>query len=191
MTGAALLARAHAAGAVLSVANGRVVVDGASRLPPSVLVDLRAHKAEVLAALTAQANDPAHLPPRAAAATRTADALPSEPAAAKASVTAWAERAAADALDGYEAPEPTSDWPEPERARLESLNRQIAEGYRGAALIRPPSWWRAEAHRPTPGATCSCCRGARWWSRDGCGWCCATCHPHDGTPECEVIEVRT
>ena len=53
MTGAALLARAHAAGAILTAANGRVVVDGASRLLPELLVALRAHKSEVLAALQA------------------------------------------------------------------------------------------------------------------------------------------
>ena len=53
MTGAALLARAHAAGAVLTMANGRVVVDGASRLAPGLLADLRAHKADLQALLTA------------------------------------------------------------------------------------------------------------------------------------------
>jgi hypothetical protein len=46
VTGAALLA--HAAGAVLTVADGRVVVDGASRLAPDMLADPRAHKANFL-----------------------------------------------------------------------------------------------------------------------------------------------
>jgi hypothetical protein len=55
MTGATLLAHAHAAGAVLTVADGRVVVDWASRLAPDLLADLRAHKADLLALLTATA----------------------------------------------------------------------------------------------------------------------------------------
>jgi hypothetical protein len=53
VTGAALLAQAYAAGAVLTVADGCVVVDGASRLAPGLLADLRAHKADLLALLTA------------------------------------------------------------------------------------------------------------------------------------------
>jgi hypothetical protein len=55
VTGAALLARARAAGAVLAVADGRVVVDGASRLAPDLLASLRAYKADLLAILTANA----------------------------------------------------------------------------------------------------------------------------------------
>jgi hypothetical protein len=51
VTGAALLAQAYAAGAVLTVADGCVVVDGASRLAPGLLADLRAHKADLLALL--------------------------------------------------------------------------------------------------------------------------------------------
>jgi hypothetical protein len=35
------------------MANGRVVVDGASRLAPGLLADLRAHKADLQALLTA------------------------------------------------------------------------------------------------------------------------------------------
>ena len=59
MTGDALLARAHAAGAVLSTAHGRIVVDRASRLLSGLLEDLRAHKSEVLAALAARDEPPA------------------------------------------------------------------------------------------------------------------------------------
>ncbi len=68
MTGAALLAQAYAAGAVLTVADGCVVVDGASRLAPGLLADLRAHKADLLALLTATAvNEPSSSPVAATA----------------------------------------------------------------------------------------------------------------------------
>jgi hypothetical protein len=50
-----------------------------------------------------------------------------------------------------------------------------------AALQRPPSWWAAQPHRPAAGAWCACCRGQRWWTRDGGqGWCCHVCHPPPG-----------
>ena len=39
----------------------------------------------------------------------------------------------------------------------------------------PVSW--ATGYRPHEGAWCSNCRTARWWTRDGEGWCCAMCHP--------------
>jgi hypothetical protein len=63
VTGAALLAHARSAGAVFTVANGRVVVDGASRPPPDLLADLRAHKADLLALLTATAVNEPFTPP--------------------------------------------------------------------------------------------------------------------------------
>jgi hypothetical protein len=101
------------------------------------------------------------------------------------------ERIAAEALDGYEAPEPAPSWPPAERERLQSVNRAIADGYLRAALERPPSWWRAEEHRPPPGATCSCCHGQRWWSRDEHGWYCWTCHPPDHLAAGAVTDIRT
>jgi hypothetical protein len=58
VTGAGLLARARATGAVLTAAHGRIVVDGASRLPPDLLAGLRAHKAELLALLADDAPVP-------------------------------------------------------------------------------------------------------------------------------------
>ncbi|MDA8250528.1 MAG: hypothetical protein M0Z28_15330 [Rhodospirillales bacterium] len=63
-------------------------------------------------------------------------------------------------------------------ASLPAGTRSIpADGYARAALQRPPSWFADAPHRPTAGAWCSCCRGQRWWSRDGRGWCCMSCHP--------------
>jgi len=61
-----------------------------------------------------------------------------------------------DAIAAVLASEPSErlpDPPSPESKRGYSLNREIMDGYHRAALRRPPSWWRAEAHRPTPGAT--------------------------------------
>ena len=90
------------------------------------------------------------------------------PNATHVEVAAWIERRAAEALDGYEPPTFELDW---------LAQDEITEAYLRASLQRPPSWWWAEAHRPTPGAVCACCGGQRWWSRDQLGWCCSVCHP--------------
>jgi hypothetical protein len=115
-----------------------------------------------------------------------------------ADVVARVEQRAADALDGNEPPHatPEPEWPLQgtiERHRLDALNHELTDGYRRAALRRPPSWWRAEAHRPTPGSTCSCCEGQRWWSElaNRRGWRCCTCHPPDHLPADAIEEVRT
>ena len=71
--------------------------------------------------------------------------------------------------------------------------RQVA-AMRSAALQRPPSWFADAPHRPTAGAWCSCCRGQRWWSDDGRGWCCMTCHPPPPAlpgQGARIMEVRT
>jgi hypothetical protein len=107
-----------------------------------------------------------------------------------AALAAYCERRAAEALDGYEPQPPAPDWPGG-RAPPAELNRRIVDGYRRAALRRPPSWWRAEAHRPTPNATCACCDGQRWWSSDQRGWCCWTCHPPHHLSVDTIVEVRT
>ena len=69
-----------------------------------------------------------------------------------------------------------------------------AAGYVRAALQRPPSWFADAPHRPTAGAWCSCCRGQRWWSNDGRGWCCAACNPPPPALPGQgwrIMEVRT
>lgn len=174
MTAASLsiITRLREAGATLTRSDdGRVRFSSPTSIPADLLAEARQHREGIAAALAAAA-----LPPRP-------DATPE-------TIAAWAERAAAYALDGYEAPEPPPDWSEAESERLQSLMRKMADGYLRAALRRPPSWWCAEAHRPTPGATCTFCGGARWWSRDRCGWYCATCHPSDGLTDTEFEEVR-
>jgi hypothetical protein len=60
-----------------------------------------------------------------------------------------------------------------------------------AVLRHLPSWWRADEHQPAADASCSCCFGVHWWTRDGRGWCCWTCHPPDHLPATAVMEVTT
>jgi hypothetical protein len=181
-----IIARLRDAGATLQCSeDGRVRFSAAAPLPASLLAEARQHRKAIAAALAADAHD---LPrPRdvvspwgfTAAERRAALALLRPQPAAPDEPAPLIERAGAEALDGYETSEPIHDGPEPESDRLDGLNRQIADGCYRAALQRPPSWWRAETHRPPPGATCSCCHGLRWWSRDRRGWCCWTCHPPD------------
>jgi hypothetical protein len=114
----------------------------------------------------------------AIAAALTADAA--EPPGTRDNANAW----------GFTPAERTAALARLRPQRSEASDAALAAGYRRAALRRPPSWWRAEAHKPTPGATCSTCAGMRWWSRDECGWCCATCHPPSDATKV-VREVRT
>ena len=175
MSAAALsiIARLQEAGATLECRDGgRVRFSAPVPLPAALLAEARKHREAIAAALTANTVPAAnHTAPDTRAALR--------------------EHVAAEALDGYEAPEPAADGQEQDRERLQSVGRAIAGGYLRAALQRPPSWWQVEAHRPTPGATCSCCHGQRWWSRDGCGWCCRTCHPPVYLAAGAVAQVRT
>ena len=56
MSAAAALARAHAAGVVLEVEGGNLRLRGAEKPPADLLAELRTHKAEVVALLTADAD---------------------------------------------------------------------------------------------------------------------------------------
>jgi hypothetical protein len=93
-------------------------------------------------------------------------------------------------VGGNPAAAPALPPPSPEQAADEAADHAAAlavaslparpipaNGYARAALQRPPSWFAEAPQRPTAGAWCSCCRGQRWWSDDGRGWCCMTCHP--------------
>ena len=175
MTTAALsiIARLQEAGATLECKDGgRVRFSAPAPLPAALLAEARRHREAIAAALVSNTAPVAnHTAPDTRA--------------------ALVQHVAAEALNGYEEPGLTADWQEQDREQLQSVSRAIAGGYLSAALQRPPSWWRAEAHRPTPGATCSCCHGQRWWSRDGCGWCCCTCHPPVHLASGAVTEVRT
>lgn len=72
------------------------------------------------------------------------------------------------------------------------LGRAITEGYRQAALRRPPSS-ADPAERPVHGCFCSCCKGRRWWCEREApnGWRCWACHPPDHLPAEAVMEIRT
>jgi hypothetical protein len=129
--------------------------------------------------------------PKAHAVALTADGVPLHHDTMPDAIVAWAEGAAAEALDGYQAPAPLADRPDSEHEHLHLGNQETADGYRRAALCRPPSWWRAEAHIPTPGVKCTCCDGRRWWTRDELGWCCATCHPPSHLPADATRTVHT
>lgn len=71
----------------------------------------------------------------------------------------------------------THETPENDKGGTRSGAEHAAQmvGLRSAGLQRPPSWHAPSPHTPPAGAWCGTCRGQRWWSEDGRGWCCATC----------------
>ena len=209
----AIIARLREAGATLECSDGgRVRFSAPTPIPAALLAEARQHREAIAAALASNAPE-APEPPEAdawgftpderhAALVRLrgthvpvdglADGVRTAAAAAGAQgALAWELRTSA-ALDGFDVPEPVPDWPEQERERLQSLNRKIANGYRRAALQRPPSW-ADPAALPSPGCFCSCCKGRRWWCEREApkGWRCWGCHPPDHLAEDAVTEVRT
>ena len=205
MTAAALLAQLSGLG-VSAWADGAVLrFKPASLVPPAVLADLRAHKAELLALLAAPivaavasppppplglfpadrgylARQPVQAGPAIAPSPDVADGYTAALAAAVAALRA--EPATGDA-------QPMPHWP-PGHWR----KRRYAADTPGAlwtTLQRPVSWADPDA-RPTLGDWCGCCESSRWWRRtaraDG-GWCCSTCHPPDGAAPGTIEEVRT
>lgn len=147
----AVIARLRQAGTILSVGERGVWFSSPEPLPKSLLAEARQHRDDICNALKAE-TAPAQ------------SAAPSNAAARTSSVAL--------------AVEPSLHWPRASNdpGQLTVHDSRIA--WHGVADLRHrPSWWRAEAHRPAPGATCSCCGGQHWWSRDERGWCCATCHP--------------
>jgi hypothetical protein len=76
--------------------------------------------------------------------------------------------------------------------RRRAADQQIAYGYDVAAPQIPPSW-AGPTSQPQQGATCSCCRGGRWWREaySPNGWRCWMCHPPDHLPNDAVMEIRT
>ncbi len=71
-------------------------------------------------------------------------------------------------------------------------HRAMLDGYRHAALRRPPSWTPASA-LPSPGCFCTCCAGQQWWCEREApsGWRCATCYPPVHLAVEQVREVLT
>jgi hypothetical protein len=185
-----LLARLDALGVSVQGDGGVLRFRPASAIPSDLLLDLRVHKVELLALLAA--NHPAAVTCDSAGGEAPTNCCrkppPSDGPDPEPCAKAWAENSAADAP---EAPELVPDWPGREHERWLLVHRQWLDSYRRAALRQAPSWWRrAEAHRPTPGATCSCCGGQRWWSEDQRGWRCWTCHPPSRLPTHVISEIE-
>ena len=92
------------------------------------------------------------------------------------------------------APAPSSPDPDDDpalHAVAVRLDAALIEGYRRAALRRPPSL-PIEAP-PGAGCTCTLCGGQRWWCErvEPSGWRCRTCYPPDHLPAEDVRELRT
>jgi hypothetical protein len=162
----AVLARARAAGLTLEAAGDRLRWCGP--LPAAELLDdLRAHKAELLAAL-AVVDAPADAALTVAVVER--------PTACEARRDAIEHGERDDEGDATEPPLPPPGTPE--REALDARQRETVAGLLGAASQRPPSWGNPAAV-PSPGCWCSCCHGTRWWTeREGSkGWRCGKCYP--------------
>jgi hypothetical protein len=155
-----LIARLRKAGAKLEYVEGcRVRFSAVEAIPATLLAEARQHREAISQELAAEAQ---------AVSVSTASE----------SGTTCAQGVDADALAHDAAP--LVDRPVRYDKRLKLLHSEVADWHPRLALLPPPSWWHVDAHTPCPGATCSCCGGVRWWSRDGKGWCCQTCHPKIG-----------
>ena len=133
----------------------------ATRLPPDLLAELRANKAEVVALLAPNDATIWRLPP----------ATPEQ------SAEEAADRAAIAAETLL--PDPGTA----ERAEVERRHGEAVAGLLLAGLQRHPSWPGADC-RPTPGCWCSCCRGRNGWraAKAATGWRCTACHPPEHLP---------
>jgi hypothetical protein len=151
MTAAASLARARASGLTLTGKGDRLHIRG-PQPAPDLLSELKANKAELLR-LLANTVLPAASPEQAAEERADREAIAAEPLLP---------------------PPPGS----PERDRMDRRHAEVLDGYRRAALQRPPAWCGAN-NWPTLGCWCSCCHGRRWWRghQNASGWRCSTCHP--------------
>ena len=175
MTAAALLTQLSGLG-VSAWADGAVLrFKPASLVPPAVLADLRAHKAEVMALLAAPIVAAAVAPPH------TLGLFPAD--------RGYLARQPVQVVPAPSPAQPMPHWP-PGSWR----KRRYASDTPGdlwTTLQRPVSW-ADPASRPTQGDWCGCCEGARWWrdirQQDG-GWRCSTCHPPSGLSASEIEEV--
>lgn len=167
MSAAAALAHLQAAGVHLELrADGTVALSAGIPPPPELLAEARAHKAELLGLLRADAQHELAAvllagAERGAAAVAAGPSHDIEPAEAE----------VIRQIAAQPAPEP----PERHWAHVPGLFR--------AALLRPPSW-SDPAAAPGPGSRCSCCSGTRWWTeaQEPTGWRCAVCHPPNHLP---------
>ena len=196
MTAAAWLAQLSGLG-VSAWADGAVLrFKPASLVPPAVLADLRAHKAELLALLAApivaavaspsaftlglipadrgyHARQPVQAAPAIAPSPDVADGYTAALAAAVAALRA--EPATGDAL-------PMPHWP-PGHWRPRRYTSDLTDQL-WTTMARPISWADPDV-RPEEGAYCGHCE-YRHWARDkrraDGGWVCSVCHPPDNVP---------
>lgn len=172
MTAAALLTQLSGLG-VTAWADGAVLrFKPASLVPPAVLADMRAHKAEVMALLTAPS---------------VASAVVAPPQTILGLVPA--DR-------GYLARQPVRDAaavaePSPDEGEAGIPRRYpgAVEGLLRASCCRSVSWSDPTA-RPSPGSWCRNCEYSRWWGNES-GWRCWACHPPDGLAASDIEEVKT
>ena len=180
MTAAALLAQLSGLG-VSAWADGAVLrFKPASLVPPAVLADLRAHKAEVMALLTAPVVPAvAVAPPQTILGLFPADRgyLAREPVR---------DASASAPSDGVGVPDGFADEGE---AGTPRRYPSAVVGLLRASQCRPVSWADAAA-RPSPGSWCRNCEYGRWWG-NASGWRCWACHPPSGLAATDIEEVGT
>ena len=170
MTAAALLAQLSGLG-VSAWADGAVLrFKPASLVPPAVLADLRAHKAEVLALLTVPVAAAAVVaPPQTIL-----SLIPADPG--------YLARHPVQAVPAPSPAQPMAHWP-PGSWRKRRYTSDLADML-WTTMARSISW-ADPAARPEEGSFCGNCE-CRVWARDkrrtDGGWCCSICHPPDDVP---------
>ena len=165
---AALLDRLAVLGVSVRSDGGALRLAPVSLIPADLLAEVRAHKAALIALLTA---------PVVAAAVAPRSSLGLTPAdhAAAPSPALAALGAAGDAL-------PMPHWP-PGHWRPRRYTSDLTDQL-WTTMARPISWADPDA-RPEEGAFCGHCE-YRHWARDkrraDGGWTCSVCHPPDNVP---------
>ena len=157
MTAPEVLARIRAAGGKVVLRDGQPVARMPRGYNPELLAEARAVKAELAGLLAPEAAE--------AVARNTAERVRAAMAGYPADDAEVGEREAIEAEAKGELPEPAG------------LTPGYLAGLRRAALLRPPVVIAAAL---PAGATCSACRGRRWWVsrvRGPAVWRCCGCHP--------------
>lgn len=193
MTAVALLAQLSGLGVAAWADGATLRFKPASLVPPDVLADLRAHKAEVMALLTAPIV-PAMPSPSAAILglfpadrgylarqpVQAAPAIATNPDVAEGHIAALAAAVAAQGGAGEALPLP--HWP-PGHWRPRRYTSDLTDQL-WTTMARPISW-ADPAARPEEGSYCGNCE-YRHWARDtrgaDGGWACSICHPADNVP---------
>jgi TubC N-terminal docking domain len=161
VTAVTLLAQLSGLGVTAWADGGTLRFKPKSLIPPDVLADMRAHKAELLALLSGA--DP--------------------------NTHATAGLFDPETIGDHRDHRPTDQWPDAGDAGIPRRYPSAVAGLLRASLCRPVSWADATA-RPSPGSWCRNCEGSGWWG-NASGWRCWTCHPPGGLALGTFEEVRT